>query len=91
MEDQNIPQMPEQTPEQIERHFSALDDSVAIINSDVDAAAHSDEIDARVWRNWKHIEIMLSKDFIINAGRDLSAYNQAVTKGSAFSPNQPEA
>ena len=84
-------EMPAQTAEQINRHFSALDDSVNILNTDVDANIHSDEIDARIWRNWKHIEIMLTKDFIVNAGRDLSAYHNAVTKGSAFSPNQTEA
>jgi hypothetical protein len=72
----------------IDKMFLALDDSVHVINTDVDAGDHSEEIDSRVWRNWKHLEIMLEKDFIINAERDLSIYQTAILKGSDFSPEK---
>lgn len=72
------------TPEQIEKVFSTLNDSVNIIDLDVDANEHSEEIDKRVYRNWKHIEIMLEKDFVKNQGIDLSIYANAVSKGKSF-------
>lgn len=86
MTNEQSPSMPEIN---IDKVFSALDDSVKLINDLVNAAEHSDDIDARVWRNWKHVEIMLDKDFVKNAGKDLSVYTAAVTSGSTFAPNEP--
>jgi hypothetical protein len=79
------------TAEELAKHFSALTDSVNLINELVAANEHSAEADARAWANWKHVEIMLDKDFIKNDGRDLSVFQAAVTAGAAFAPNQPEA
>ena len=76
--------------EDANKAFAALDDSVTLINTDVDAAEHSTEVDNRVWRNWKHIEIMLDKDFIKNDGRDLTPYSNAIAKGLAFAPELAE-
>lgn len=77
------------TPEELEKHIDALNDSVAIIDADVDAGIHTDEIDARVWRNWKHIEIMLATDFIVDSNEDVSAFEAAIVKGSEFAPSEP--
>jgi hypothetical protein len=74
----------------IDKTFSALDDSVNLINSETEKENDSDEINNRVWANWKHIEIMLEKDFVKESGRDLSLYVSAVEKGSDFSPNRSE-
>lgn len=80
-------ELPVPTTEQVEKMFDALDDSLALINAEVDAETHSDDIDGRVWRNWKHIELMLEKDFIKNAGKDLTKYSDVVAKGKTFAPN----
>jgi hypothetical protein len=79
------------TAEELEKHFSAMTDSVNLINELVAANEHSAEADVRAWANWKHIEIMLDKDFIKNDGRDLSAFQAAAVAGALFAPNQPEA
>jgi hypothetical protein len=79
------------TAEELDKHFSALTDSVNLINELVAANEHSAEADARVWANWRHIEIMLDKDFIKNDGRDLSTFQAAAVSGASFAPNQPEA
>jgi hypothetical protein len=80
------PQLEAPTPEQIEKHFSALDDSVGVIDSlkaegpreFQTAEQAADEIK----RNADHLALMIEKDFIKNAGRSLAAYTAAIGKGS---------
>ena len=78
------------TPQELEKHFLALGHSVELVTTLVEAGEHSVKIDDMVWRNWKHIDLMIKKDFIKNDGRDLSVYEAAVAAGSAFVPNKPE-
>lgn len=72
------------TAEELEKHFSAMTDSVNLINVLVEAADKSDENKDSVKRNADHLEIMLAKDFIANDGRSLLAFQEAVSNGSAF-------
>lgn len=72
------------TPEQLAKHISALGDSVTVINEIVDGGERSEDLDKRLEANYKHIEIMLDKDFIKNAGEDLSGFTAAVDKAKAF-------
>lgn len=65
------------TPEQIARHYSAMLDSVNLINSLVptqDAEA-LDTLD----RNVRHLELMLERDWW--AGYDLTPINAAIVAG----------
>lgn len=72
------------TAEELEKHFSALTDSVTLITSVIESADASDENKATVKRNYEHIEIMLAKDFIISDSRDKSSFENAVIAGKAF-------
>jgi aspartate carbamoyltransferase catalytic subunit len=72
------------TTEEIEKHFSALTDSVTLINSLIEAADKSEENKNSVKRNYEHIEIMLAKDFIVSDTRDKSSFENAVTAGKEF-------
>jgi hypothetical protein len=71
------------TTEQLDQHFSAMDDSVQVIETrkaDGPGPRQTQEqADAEIARNVEHLELMLEKDFIKNAGRDLAAYTAAVS------------
>ena len=71
--------------------FSALDDSVALINAiDADTAAWNDsnlsqeEINKIVQANVDHIGIALAYDEAVADSRSKTKYNSAVTKGNAY-------
>lgn len=73
------------TAEQLEQHFSALDNSVWVIDTLSESPRKwqtAEEAAAEIERNVAHIKIMLEKDYIKNAGRSLSAYVNAIKKGS---------
>lgn len=76
----------EPTAEELEQHFSALDDSVWVIDSLVDNGPRegqsAEEASAEIERNVAHLELMIEKPFIKGAGRSLSAYIDAIKKGS---------
>ena len=65
------------TQEQLEQHFSAMYDSIYIINMfNEKASLTNDEIDA-IKRNKEHLRIMLDKDFIKNDPRDKQVFIDA--------------
>ena len=72
--------------------FSALDDSVALINAiDADTAAWNEmnaysqeEINKIVQANVDHIGIALAYDEAVADSRSKTKYNSAVTKGNAY-------
>jgi hypothetical protein len=72
------------TPEQLEKHFNALGDSVTVINSVVESNDKSEDNLGVVKRNYEHIEIMLTKEFIANDSRDKSVYLNAVNSAKLF-------
>ena len=65
------------TPEQIARHYSAMLDSVSLINSLV-PTADTDNLDT-LDRNVRHLEQMLMNDWW--AGYDLTPINAAIVAG----------
>jgi hypothetical protein len=70
------------TQEQINQDFSALNDSVNLINqltalSALSGSLNTDDYNTLI-RNKEHISIMLAKDFIINDPRDKSIYIAAI-------------
>jgi hypothetical protein len=75
-----LPEFPSETPtaEELDKHFSALDDSVGVIEDKIANGPSEfqtqEEADEEIERNVAHIGIMLSKSFIKDSGRDLSAY-----------------
>ena len=72
------------TAEDIENHFSAMADSVALINQLVEAADKSEKNKDNAKRNYEHLEIMLAKDFIADDLRDKSSFEDAILSGKEF-------
>jgi hypothetical protein len=75
----------EPTAEELEQHFSALDDSVWVIDSLAESPREgqsAEEAAEEIQRNAAHLKLMVEKPFIKGAGRSLSAYIDAIKKGS---------
>ena len=78
--------MDEITSEQIAQNYSAMGDSVALINAiiagdtmaDDDAADRQDCVD----RNVEHLELMVAKDYWTS--EDMTAVNAAITAGNGY-------
>ena len=74
------------TAEQLEKHFSAMSDSVWVIDTLVDGGPREgqspEEATEEVKRNVAHLALMVEKPFIKGAGRSLSAYTDAIKKGA---------
>jgi hypothetical protein len=62
------------TTEEIDRHFSAMQDSVDLINKINAQSQISDNDKDTLSRNKEHLVLMLGKDFIANDPRDKSAF-----------------
>ena len=78
------------TVEEINAHFSAMDDSVDLINStvadDTDALSTqtAEEVKEMVTRNTDHLELQLGKDWAVNDSRSKTSYTDAITAGKAY-------
>jgi hypothetical protein len=72
--------MENQTPEQIAQHYSAMGDSVWLINAIIAGEAEGDK--ATVERNVAHLELMVAKDFWTT--EDMTAVNAAIAAGKAY-------
>ena len=78
--------MDELTAEQIAQNYSALGDSVALINdviagnamADDDASDRQDCVD----RNVAHLELMVAKDYWTD--ESMTAVNAAITAGNGY-------
>jgi len=92
-ENQEDPYTP--TPEQLDKMFSAMDDSVWVIDNKIANGPSEfqtqEEANAEVGRNVAHLELMLSKSYIQDAGRDLSTYEAAIVDGNAYIAEHPAA
>tara|TARA_R110002167_G_scaffold258656_1_gene465200 strand:+ start:631 stop:894 length:264 start_codon:yes stop_codon:yes gene_type:complete len=78
----------ELTAEEINGHFSAMDDSVNLINEtitdDADALqmfGSAEEVKLMVKRNTDHLELQLDKDWATEDNRDKTSYSDAITTG----------
>ena len=71
------------TAEEIAKHYSAMGDSVDLINGIIDGSLMADDTQEDkndcVDRNVRHIQIMLAKDYWTN--EDMTDANSAVTAG----------
>jgi len=78
--------MDELTAEQIAQHYSAMGDSVDLINAIIagEAMADDDAADKQdcVNRNVEHLEIMVAKDFWTD--EDMTAANAAIVAGEGY-------
>tara|TARA_R100001244_G_C5149666_1_gene129436 strand:- start:409 stop:669 length:261 start_codon:yes stop_codon:yes gene_type:complete len=79
------------TEEQIAAHFSAMDDSVTLINAtvadDTEALAvngSAAEVKLMVTRNTDHLEIQAEHDWYSDSSVSKTAYTDAVTAGKAY-------
>lgn len=70
--------------QKVERQISAMGDSVDLINKLIAEGKHTEQVHDTVERNFRHLEIMLEKDQIKNAGQDLSAFTDAVKAGKKY-------
>ena len=84
-----IPDKP--TEAEIAAHFSAMDDSVALINETVadDTKAlllhgNDAEVKLMVTRNTDHLEIQAAKDWYSDSDKSKTPYTGAVTAGKAY-------
>lgn len=74
----------------IDKTFSALSDSVDLINTLLAETDNtSEEKTNTVNRNVRHLELMLEKDFVKDAGKDLADIQKAITDANTFLINNP--
>jgi hypothetical protein len=78
----------ELTAEEINGHFSAMDDSVNLINDTItdDTVAlemfgSAEGVKEMMKRNTDHLELQLDKDWATEDSRDKSSYTDAITAG----------
>jgi len=74
------------TAEEIAQHYSAMGDSVNLINGIIDGSQMADDTQEDkndcVDRNVRHLEIMVAKDFWTN--EDMTASNAAISAGKNY-------
>jgi len=74
------------TAEEIAKHYSAMGDSVTLINGIIDGSKMADDTQEEkndcVDRNVRHLEIMVAKDFWTN--EDMTASNAAISAGKNY-------
>lgn len=81
------------TPEELNEMFSAMNDSVWVIDNHIENGPYEYQsqyqCNQEVTRNYEHLEIMLSKSYIQDAGRELATYEVAITDGKAYVAAHP--
>ena len=74
------------TAEEIAQHYSAMGDSVDLINGIIDGSLMADDTQEDkndcVDRNVRHLEIMVAKDFWTT--EDMTDANSAITAGQNY-------
>ena len=74
------------TAEEIAQHYSAMGDSVDLINGIIDGSMMADDTQEDkndcVDRNVRHLEIMVAKDFWTS--EDMTDANSAITAGQNY-------
>ena len=81
----------EPTADEIAQHFSAMDDSVNLINAtvadDTDALemyGDASEVKLMITRNTDHLEIQAAKAWYSDSSKSKTPYTDAVTAGKAY-------
>jgi len=70
------------TPFEIAKHYSAMLESVALVNEVLGCGDTDDESKGCVDRNVAHLETMLEQDYWTN--EDMTTVNQAITDGKTY-------
>jgi len=70
------------TPFEIAKHYSAMLESVALVNEVIGCGDTDDESKDCVRRNKEHLETMLEQDYWTN--EDMTTVNQAITDGKTY-------
>ena len=74
------------TSAEIQQHYSAMGDSVDLINGIIDGSLMADDTQEDkndcVDRNVRHLEIMIAKDFWTT--EDMTSANSAITAGQNY-------
>ncbi len=83
--------MADETSEEIAQHFSAMGDSVNLINAtiadDTESLAvygSAAEVKLMITRNTSHLEIQIAKDWYAESSVTKTSYTDAVTAGKAY-------
>ena len=78
----------ELTAEDINGHFSAMDDSVNLITDTIaddtnalEMFGSAEEVKLMIKRNTDHLELQLDKDWAMEDDRDKTSYSDAITTG----------
>ena len=66
------------------KQLSALNDSINLVNSLIATDASDNENLDRIYRNYRHLEIMLAKPEIAGSGTDFTNANAAISNGPAY-------
>ena len=81
----------ELTAEEIAAHFSAMDDSVALINATaaddseaLEVFGTAAEVKLMVTRNTDHLELQAEKQWYKDSSKTKTSYTNAVTAGKAY-------
>lgn len=74
------------TAERVEKHISAMMDSVGYINQNITESC-TEEIKRRVDANVKHLKTMLQKSFIASHKSDKTVFSTAITSGEEYLAN----
>ena len=79
------------TADEIAAHFSAMDDSVNLINDTVADDTNAlrqfgtaAEVKLMVTRNTDHLEVQAAKDWYSDSSKSKTPYTNAVTAGKAY-------
>ena len=79
------------TADEIAAHFSAMDDSVNLINDTVADDTNAlrqfgtaAEVKLMVTRNTDHLEVQAAKDWYSDSSKSKTTYTDAVTAGKAY-------
>jgi hypothetical protein len=68
----------------VQQDIKAMWDSVHLIDEIIAANKHDEYLDDDVRRNYKHLEIMLNKDWIIDSGEDLQPFVDCIARAKAW-------
>ena len=81
----------ELTADEIAAHFSAMDDSVTLINATVaddteELAMHGSaaEVKLMITRNTDHLELQATHDWYSDSSKSKTPYTNAVTAGKSY-------
>ena len=68
----------------VQQDIKAMWDSVHLIDEIIAADKHDAQLDDDVRRNYKHLEIMMDKDWIIDSGEDLTPFVDCVARAKTW-------